>query len=188
MRMMLIMEEKKEKEKEKINSSIKKYSFNTNSSITNNTKQIYKNISTINTTDITNANKTNEVRQLNNNNKQVNQPKTRNIIDIFLNNFFLTLLAGIILLAGVITLLILHVDFPFLLKYIAGIIILLGILLIILSILILFENHPLIGLIVIYFIGIIFFALLGITFLNAIKKSKHEIISSLVKSFTLEYS
>lgn len=129
----------------------------------------------------TNANKTNEVRQLNNNNKQVNQPKTRNIIDIFLNNFFLTLLAGIILLAGGITLLILHVDFPFLLEYIAGFIILLGILLIILSILILFENHPLIGLIVIYFIGIIFFALLGITFLNAIKKSKHEIISSLVK-------
>ena len=34
----------------------------------------------------TNANKTNEVRQLNNNNKQVNQPKTRNVIDIFLNN------------------------------------------------------------------------------------------------------
>ena len=56
------IKEKKEKEKEKINSSIKKYSFNTNSSITNNTKQIYKNISTINTTDITNANKTNNLK------------------------------------------------------------------------------------------------------------------------------
>ena len=56
----LKLKTKKEKEKEKISTSIRKYSFNTNLSITNmNTKPSNKNITTINTTDISNTNSTN---------------------------------------------------------------------------------------------------------------------------------
>jgi hypothetical protein len=64
------IKEKKEKEKI-INSSMKKYSFNTNTSITNNTKQICKNVSTINATDSSNVNKTNNLKY--NSNRKVSK-------------------------------------------------------------------------------------------------------------------